>query len=189
RDTHLFQALSALARLWPWGWLAALLVALIAGVAPPLISAAAIAGLVVAVLLLHNPVWGAYALVLSVPVQKAVTYNAGPVEVTVTQGLFVFVLAVWWAWLAIREERRLVLTPIAVGLLLYFVATLPSLLVTTSMPESLAELSRWLVTILAYIVVINSVRTRREMNWLIGAMLVSGLFEAVLGLAQAYTGV
>src|SRR5438093_13178283 len=92
RPNILSDALSGLAHLWPWGWLAALLVAVIAGVAPPLISAAAIAGLVVAVLLLHNPVWGAYALVLSVPVQKAVTYNAGPLEVTITQTLFVFVL-------------------------------------------------------------------------------------------------
>jgi len=155
---------------------------------PPLYAAAAVLGPMLGFLLLRKPVWGAYALVLSVPVQKAVSYDAGPIEITVTQVLFVAVLAIWWGWLAVRQDRRLNFTPIAVGLFLYFVATLPSLLVTTSMPQSLAELSRWLVTILAYVVLVNSVRTRREMNWLIGAMLASGMFEALLGLVQSYTG-
>ena len=169
--------------------LAALLVALVAGAAPPLISAAAIVGAATGFLLLRQPVWGAYLLVLSVPVQKAVSYDAGPIEITVTQTLFVVVLGVWWAWLSVRQDRRLVFTPIGVALLLYFTAMLPSLWVTTSLPMSLAELSRWLVAILAYIIMVNSVQTRREMNGLIVAMLVAGTFEAVLGLVQAYTGV
>jgi O-antigen ligase len=166
-----------------------LLVALVAGLAPPLVSAAAIVGVAVGFLLLRKPVWGAYLLVLSVPVQKAVSYNAGPIEITVTQILFVTVLGIWWAWLSIRADRRLVLTPIAVALFFYFTAMLPSLWVTTSMPMSLAELSRWLVSILAYVIMVNSVQTRRQMNGLIIAMLIAGTAEALLGLVQAYTGV
>src|SRR3954470_4140417 len=134
---------------------AVLLAAIIAGVAPPLISTAVIAGLVVGVLLLRNPVWGAYALVLSVPVQKAVSYDAGPIEITVTQTLFVVVLGIWWAWISVRANRRVTLTPIGVTLIFYFTATLLSLMVTTSMSDSLAELSRWAVTILAYVVIVN----------------------------------
>src|SRR5436305_1437248 len=91
-------------------FVAALLVVYVVSFAPILISAAAIVGLAVGILLLRSPVWGAYLLVLSVPVQKAVSYNAGPVEITVTQALFVAVLGVWWAWLAVRQDRRLVLT-------------------------------------------------------------------------------
>jgi O-antigen ligase len=174
--------------LWPWGWLAALAVAGVISVAPPLIAGAALGGLVVAFLILRNPVWGAYGLVLSVPVQKAVSIDAGPVEITVTQVLFVFVLGVWWAWLALRQDRRLVVTPVAGALILFLVATLPSLWVTTSMPESLAEISRWVVTILAYVIMVNSVQTRREMNGLIVAMLVAGMSEALLGIVQAYSG-
>src|SRR5438552_18505714 len=97
----LSQALRGLARPWPWGWVSILAApALAYGIThvPPLIAAAVVLGPVAAFFFLRRPVWGAYALVLSVPVQKAVTYNAGPVEVTVTQGLFVFVLAIWWAW-------------------------------------------------------------------------------------------
>jgi O-antigen ligase len=176
------------ANLWPWGWLAALLVAGLIALTPPLVAALGIVGLVVAVLLVRRPVWGAYALVLSVPVQKAVSFDAGPLEITVTQVLFVFVLALWWAWMSQRQDRRLVLTPVAVALLLLYVSMLATLTVATSLPQSLAELSRWLVTILSYVVIVNSVQTRREMNVLIGAMLLAGTLEAVLGLVQAYTG-
>src|SRR6478736_4974599 len=94
--------------MWPWGWLLAVVVALIAAFAPPLISVGLAGGLLVAMVLLRNPAWGAFALVLSVPVQKAVSYDAGPIEITVTQVLFVGVLAIWWAWVSVREDRRLV---------------------------------------------------------------------------------
>src|SRR4051794_38285170 len=144
--------------MWPWGWLLAIVVALLSAFAPPLISIGLAAGLLVAMVLLRNPVWGAYALVLSVPVQKAVSYDAGPIEITVTQSLFVVVLGIWWAWMALRADRRLVMTPIAVTMIFYFVAMLMSLFVTTSLAASLAELSRWAVTILAYIVIVNSIQ-------------------------------
>src|SRR4051812_12842649 len=183
QNSKIFQGM------WPWGWLLAVAVALLATFAPPLIAIGLAGGLLVAMVLVRKPVWGAYALVLSVPVQKAVSYDAGPIEITVTQTLFVFVLSVWWAWMAIRSDRRLVMTPITVTMIFYFVAMLMSLFVATSLPASLAELSRWAVTILAYVVILNSIQTRREMNWLIVAMFISALFEAVLGLVQAYTGV
>src|SRR5215210_4509372 len=169
-----------------WLWPAVITVALIVGITPPLYTAAAIIGIAVTALILRNPVWGAYALVLSVPVQKAITLSGG---VTVTQVLFVFVLGVWWAWLALRRDRRMVLTPIAIALFLFLAASLASLWYTTSMLESLAEISRWLVTILAYVIIINSVQTRREMNVLIAVMLIAGMSEALLGLVQAYSGI
>lgn len=178
-----------LASLWPWGWLLAAVAAVVATQAPAFITVAAIVGIAAAVLILRHPVLGAYALVLSVPVQKAVSYDAGPVEITVTQTLFVFVLGVWWAWVSLREDRRIAITPIAVGLALFIVATLPSLWVTASLPDSLAEISRWLVTTLSYVIIVNAVQNRRQMNWLIVAMLASGMSEALLGLVQAYAGI
>ncbi|MBF6612531.1 MAG: O-antigen ligase family protein [Chloroflexi bacterium] len=171
-----------------WLGLAALFTAALAAFAPPLLTIAAIVGLLVVLLILRNPLWGAYALVLSVPVQKVVSYQAGPIEITVTQTLFVFVLGVWWAWMSLRLDRRLQITPVAIALLIFLTATLPSLWVTASLPESLAEISRWLVTILSYVIILNSVQSRRAMNWLIAAMLAAGLSEALLGLVQSYGG-
>ncbi len=168
-----------------WAWPVALGVAILAGLAPPLVTVGLIFSVLVGILLLRKPVWGAYLLVLSVPVQKAVEL---PVDVTVTQIVFVLVLGLWWTWLAIRDDRRIVFTPIAAALLLFLVCTLPSLWVTSSMPESLAEISRWLVTILSYVILVNSIQTRRQMNGLIVVMLVAGMSESVLGLIQAYGG-
>ncbi len=160
--------------------------ALAVNLAPPFFVLAGILAVVVLLLLLKKPAWGAFALVLSVPVQKVVSY--GPSEITVTQMLFVVVLGIWWGWMALRGDRRLVITPVAVGLLFFLASTLPSLWATTSLSESLAEISRWLVTILAYVITVNSVQTRREMNILISVMLIAGMSEAVLGLGQAYSG-
>src|SRR5947208_2136811 len=85
------RAVNRLARLWPRA-LATVLISLVIAYAitrtPPIIAAAAVLGLVVGFLFLRKPVWGAYALILSVSVQKAVSYDAGPIEITVTQVLF-----------------------------------------------------------------------------------------------------
>ena len=154
------------------------------GFCAPSLTVAAILGVVIVGLILRNPVWGAYALVLSVPVQKAVSI---PGDVTVTQVLFVLVLGVWWAAMALRDDKRIQITPIAIGLFFFLVGTLPSLWTTGSLSESLAEISRWLVTILAYVIMVNSVRTRREMSGLVAVMLIAGMSEAVLGLLQSYS--
>src|SRR6266487_4178403 len=114
----------------PWLWVLALAVAVVAGLAPPLVTAALIFSVLVAILLLKRPVWGAYALVLSVPVQQTVEL---PGNITITQVLFVLVLGLWWAWLSLRQDRRLVITPIAATLFIFLVSTLPSLWGTTSL--------------------------------------------------------
>jgi O-antigen ligase len=166
------------------GGLLALAVAAVIGLAPVFVGAGILAALLLIALILRRPVWGVYALVLSVPVQKAVTLGE---SITVTQVLFVLVLGIWWLWFSIRENKRLELTPLGVAFIFFLVGMLPSLFYTTSMSESLAELSRWSVTILAYLITVNSVQTRREMNGLIAAMLVAGTAEALLGLVQAYS--
>ena len=167
-------------------WIAAILIAVLVGVAPPLVSVGALAGVAMLAVILRKPVFGAYALVLSVPVQDQVTLPAG---ITFTQVLFVLVAGIWYAWLMLRDNRRLQITPIAVTMLLFVVATVPSLSAATSIPNSLAEISRWLVTTFAYIIFVNSVQNRREMVGLIVVMLVAGMSEAMLGLVQAYLGI
>ncbi len=163
-----------------------ILLAAIAGLAPPFVSVGLVAGVILLVVLLKKPVWGAYALVLSVPVQDVVELPGG---ITFTQVLFVLVLGIWWGWISLRSDRRLHITPIGVTLFLFLITTFPSLWGTTSLPDSLAEISRWLVTILSYLIIVNSVQTRREMNGLIIVMLVAGMSEALLGLVQAYSGI
>jgi putative inorganic carbon (hco3(-)) transporter len=179
-----FSVLAA-ADLPRWAWPLGIALAALAGLAPPLVSLGVLVAGLVAFILLKKPLWGAYALVLSVPVQDTVKLPGG---VNVTQVMFVLVLGIWWLWMSLRSDRRLHITPIGVTLILFLTCTLPSLWVTTSFPDSLAEISRWIVTIFSYIIIINSVQTRREITGLIVVMLTAGMFEALLGLVQAYGG-
>ncbi len=167
-------------------WLAVVLLAVMVGILPPLVSGGILAGVAVTAVILRRPVFGAYALVLSVPVQDQVPLPGG---ITVTQIMFVLVVGIWYAWTMLREERRVRVTPIAVAMLLFIVSTIPSISGATSIPDSLAEISRWLVTAFSYIILVNAVQTRREMVGLIVVMLVAGMSEALLGLVQAYLGI
>jgi O-antigen ligase len=163
----------------------ALVVALAVNLLPPLVVLGVVAGVVGLVLFLQRPVWAAYALVLSVPAQDVVTVGS----ITVTRVVFVVTLGIWWMWLALRDDRRFQLTPIGVAVIFFLTATLPSLGAASSISDSLTELGRWGVTLVAFILIVNSVRTRKEMNGLITVMLVAGVFEATLGLVQAYGGI
>ncbi|HEX8227867.1 MAG TPA: O-antigen ligase family protein [Chloroflexia bacterium] len=166
--------------------LGAVLLAVMVGVAPLLVSVGILTGVAVAAVILRRPVFGAYALVLSVPVQDQVPL---PASITVTQILFVLVAGIWYAWTMLRDNRRVLVTPIAVAMLLFIVAIVPSIAGATSIPDSLAEISRWVVTAFSYIILVNAVQTRREMVGLIVVMLVAGMSEALLGLVQAYVGI
>ncbi|MDQ3706367.1 MAG: O-antigen ligase family protein [Chloroflexota bacterium] len=163
----------------------ALVVALAVNLLPPLVVLGVVAGVVGLVLFLRRPVWAVYALVLSVPAQDVVTVGS----ITATRVVFVVTLGIWWMWLALRDDRRFQLTPIGVAVIFYLIATLPSLGAASSISESLTELGRWGVTLVAFILIVNSVQTRKEMNGLIVVMLVAGVFEAALGLVQAYGGI
>jgi len=165
--------------------LLALVVALAVNLLPPWLVPGVVIGLFAIVLFLRRPVWAVYALVLSVPVQDVVTAGG----LTVTRVAFAVALVVWWMWLALRDDRRFQLTPIGVAFIFFLTATLPSMWVASSLSDSLTELARWVVTIVAFILIVNSVQTRREMNGLIAVMLTAGMFEAVLGLVQAYGGI
>ncbi|HYO49384.1 MAG TPA: O-antigen ligase family protein [Chloroflexia bacterium] len=165
--------------------LLALVVALAVNLLPPWVVPVAVIGIAGLVLFLRRPVWAVYALVLSVPVQDVVTVG----DITVTRVVFVVTLVIWWMWLALRDDRRFHVTPIGVALIFFWIATLPSLWATSSLSDSLTELARWGVTIVAFFLIINSVQSRREMNGLITAMLIACMFQAVLGLVQAYGGI
>src|SRR5215203_3575683 len=112
-------------------WALGIALAIIAGISPPLITVGLIVGTIVLVILLKKPLWGAYALVLSVPIQDAVEL---PGSITFTQVLFVLVLGIWFAWISLRADRRLYITGIALGLFFFVLTTLPSLWNTTSLP-------------------------------------------------------
>jgi O-antigen ligase len=139
--------------------------------------------LVGGVLVLKRPVWGVYALVLSVPVQRELSI-AG--RATATQAIMAGLLFVWWAWMALGQ-RKIRLPAFALALAAYLLVLVVSLAVATSLGPGLAEIARWTVVLLSYIIIVNTVRTRAEIVGLVLSFLVGAAAEGLLGLQQVAT--
>ncbi|MDQ2806631.1 MAG: O-antigen ligase family protein [Chloroflexota bacterium] len=170
---------------FPW-WYIPLIVGT-AGVAaglPPAVGLGVAGALVGGVLVLRRPVWAVYALILSVPVQRELSLNGGA---TATQAIMVALLASWWAWTAVRR-RAIRIPPFAVALGVYLVVMLLSLTVATSLPAGGAEISRWAVVVLAYLIIVNTVHSRAQIGGLIACFLAGALGEALVGIWQVRTG-
>ncbi len=142
-------------------------------------------GMVFVPLMLRWPLFSVYLLVLSVPVQTVIRLPAG---LTVTQVVMALTLLAWWAWMATGGHRKIVLPGFAIMLGFYIVVMILSLIVTTSYSESLAEISRWLVVLLSYIIIANTVVTRLQVLGLVVCFLLSGFAEGALGMVQALFG-
>ncbi len=167
--------------------LAALLVAAIIAAFGGVRGAGLVLGLLGAVLLIARPRLAFYLLVLSVPIQDAITVPLGVIDTTVTQITFVGVITAWVLWRLANNRAVTVVTPLTFGYLVFLWCISASLLTTHSLPDSLAEISRWTVTFLVYLLATNLIKTRREMGILIGCLLAGGVFEASLGTLQAFS--
>ena len=143
----------------------------------------AIAGLFGGVLLIARPRVAFYLLVLSVPIQDAVSVGG---SITVTQLTFVATVGAWLLWRMANREQVTLKTPIMGAYLLFLAAISVSVFSTHSLLLSLAEISRWSVTILAYLLAINLIRTRQQMNILIAVLLANCTMEALLGVGQSF---
>ncbi|MGI8589250.1 MAG: O-antigen ligase family protein [Chloroflexia bacterium] len=142
--------------------------------------AALIAG---GVLVLRHPAWGVYALILSVPLQREITI-AG--KFTATQAVTAGLLLAWVCWIAVGR-RKLFVPPFAVALAAYLTVMLASLIVATSLSDGAAEVSRWLVVLLAYVIIVNTIETRAQVIGMVFCFCVGLAAEAALGLQQVIT--
>ncbi|PZS03459.1 MAG: hypothetical protein DLM69_02960 [Candidatus Chloroheliales bacterium] len=163
--------------------LAGLLIAAFGGVR----GVGLVVGLLGAVLLIVRPRLAFYLLVLSVPVQDVITVPLGVIDTTITQITFTGTIAAWLLWRLANNRQTTTVTPITFGFLVFLWCISASLLTTHSMPDSLAEIARWTVTFLVYLLATNLIRTRKQMGILIGCLLAGGTFEAVLGVTQAFS--
>jgi O-antigen ligase len=134
-------------------------------------------------LALRNPAWGVYALVLSVPAQREILI-AG--RGTATQATMAGLVFLWWAWTAARG-RPIRLPGFAVALAAYIVVMVLSLAVATSLSAGLAEIARWSVALLAFLIVVNVIRTRAEILGLLVCFVAGAAAEGALGVWQVIT--
>ena len=151
-------------------------------IAPPLLSAAALAGMLVLVLLLVQPLVGVFLLAWSVPFQSLVATTLGEFRVSVTE--VVVLLYVAAAVLSLRRARGvprlLLLLP---GLVLLAVLML-SMLRSQQIESSLEEVIKWAEFLAVYVVTVALLRVTHWRWWVVGGLLVAATAEAAVGLVQ-----
>lgn len=153
----------------------------------PIVSAAIVIGSVVFVLALRWPVIGLYLMILSVPGQDTTSVSLGSSHVTLTQ-LTILLTIVTWLTHSIIYRKPLVPrpTPLLMPFFLVLVGVMiASMLVATSINASLAEISRWLITIFAYLVTCSIIQTRKQFWWLVFCLMLGGVLEGFFGILQS----
>ncbi len=151
-------------------------------IAPPWVSAAAFAGVLVFVLLLVQPLVGVFLLAWSVPFQSLVATTLGEFRVSITEVLVLLYVAA--ALLSLRRTRGLprplLLLP---GLVLCAVLML-SILRSQDIESSLEEIIKWAELLAVYVVTVVLLRVTRWRWWVVGGLLVAAMAEAGVGLVQ-----
>lgn len=158
---------------------------------PPIVALAVVLGLAGFVVISRKPELGLYLMILSVPGQDKLSASFGGSRITLTQAAVLLTLAAWFVNRT-TYKKPLVRRPVAPLLpffLLYICAQVASLLVASSLPDALAEISRWGITFFAYLLATNVIETRRQFWILVGCILVGSVAEAVLGVVQTGLGV
>lgn len=157
----------------------------------PFVTLALVLGLVAFVLVSRQPTLGLYLMVLSIPAQDKLGVSFGTTRITLTQVAVLLTLAGWFLnRTAYKKPLVKQPTPPLLPFFLIYIGTqVVSLLVATSLPDGLAEISRWCITLFAYLLVTTILETRRQFWILVVCLVVGAVAEAGLGVVQTGLGV
>jgi putative inorganic carbon (HCO3(-)) transporter len=147
------------------------------------VAAVGLLGTIAVVLILLHPVWGLIALIPLIPFSSLVSLEIGGVSVG---GMEVLLLLILIAWLLRMASRRQIVIPhprLCLPWLLWLGVILVSWLAALSLGAALTESLKWLEMLALYLFMV-AVLERRHLPWLIGAVLLAGIAQALLGLYQ-----
>lgn len=140
----------------------------------------------IGLLALLDPVFGLYAAVLSVPIQQVLLLPGG---LTYTQAAMILALGAWLLRLLAHPERRGRRPALLVAwLCLIWVLLLAAASSPYSTRAGLIETSRWIVALVAFVLVVDTVSDRRRALGLLACVLLAPALTAALGLRQFVTG-
>jgi putative inorganic carbon (HCO3(-)) transporter len=147
------------------------------------LSAAAVAGGSATLLVLLHPVWGLVALIPLIPFSSLVSLQVGGFNVGGMETLLALVLFAWLVRMAVRREIVIPHPPLLLPWLLWLGAILLSWLGVLSLGDALTETVKWLEMLALYLFMAATIE-RRHLPWLVGAILLAGTAQAMLGLYQ-----
>ena len=169
----------------------AVLCILLAGAAiaflPLTLSGAIVVGAIVLVLTLIRVEYGLCLLLFAIPFGSLRQISAGPFTISLAEVLTVILFASWLAQMMAQRKVEITFTRLFLPLVVFLTVLLLSTLVASSLSTSLKEVLKWLELAMVFLVVASSVKERRQINLLIGALLAAGLLEALYGMYQFFT--
>jgi O-antigen ligase len=178
----------------PWSGAQVLLIFLVAGalgcvlLLDPLPAAVLLGMLTALALTLTRPVLGLALLGLSVPWAGGLNLLPPPFPVTPTDAL---VAAIGTAWIV----RSIVLRQNPLGtpvwtpyILLFLAATVLSVSQAADWHASLREIVKWAELLVVYVAASGFIRNERDVAFLVGAIVVAGVGQAMLGYVQFFFG-
>jgi putative inorganic carbon (HCO3(-)) transporter len=150
---------------------------------PLSLTAAVLIATMGAILILLRPVWGLVALILLIPFSSLASVQVGGVSVGGMEALLAMILVAWLVRMAARRQIVVPHPPLLLPWLIWLGAILTSWMVALSLGDALAETIKWVEMLALYLFVVANVE-RRHLPWLIGAVLLAGTAQAILGLYQ-----
>lgn len=132
-----------------------------------------------AVLVLRWPWLGWLGLAVVLPVSSGVKAGA----LSLTELILAALLTLWFIDGVRRHTLHLEFSPLVIVLLGYIGALLLSLLGATNLGEGLAEVVKW-IEVAVVLMVLRQVLPHHKASWLVAALLIGGMGQALLGLYQ-----
>ena len=152
--------------------------------APPVLSAIAIMGIAVLLILLSQPFGALCTLAFSVPFESVRSLQLGGLNVTTTNMVVFAIAAALIGRSVVSGKIELGPTPWRAALLLYGVVLLASVSQATDLIGSFKELLKWGQLTLVYLTGATVVQSRRQARILLMVIFLAVLSEAAVGVAQ-----
>lgn len=177
--------------LWLLGALAVIVIGLTAAVTTPTIALAALFGGALVVAIFLRPELGPLLLIPSVAFQSLRSFQLGPFPASSTELLIGVTSVAWFTHVAIGRQRSFAVAPMLPAMLLFIVGIVASFLSILAEPPQnsslvwgFKELVKWAELLIVYVLAANLLTSHRLLQFAVGTIIVTGVLEALIGLAQ-----
>lgn len=151
---------------------------------PPIYVSLALASLIGTLLILRFPVAGLCLLALSVPWGSGFAVTVGGFPASPTEVLVVLTSGAWLAS-ALAARRNPIVTSVWLPfLVLFLVAISLSATGAADSRASMREIVKWIELALVYLAAAWSIDTRRDVQYVVAAVVCGGVSQAILGYLQ-----
>ena len=160
-------------------------VLLVAWFLPPVWALLTIGAVLGAAAIFIHPLVGVAMLLVTVPFGSLRTISLPDnVDITVNEPLVAFIGLSWLAGMIAGRWRAAALPPLALPIIIVMIPMALSALRAESLLLSIKEISKWAELFVIYLVTATTVRDRRALAALVGALLLTALAEVGIGLLQ-----